>query len=128
VLEFPNGKIEALPPIEIRPLAADFFDYTAKYQDKGSEEICPAPRSAETLARIKDIAVKAHNALGCRGVSRTDMILNNDVFYVLEVNTLPGLTANSLLPKSFKAAGGTYCGLLDVLIQTGFNRLHGAPA
>jgi len=125
VLEFPDGKVEALPPIEIRPLAAEFFDYVAKYKDKGSEEICPAPRSPEILARIQDIALRAHNALGCRGVSRTDMILKDDVFYVLEVNTLPGLTANSLLPKSFVAAGGSYSGLLDVLIQTAYNRLPG---
>jgi D-alanine-D-alanine ligase len=126
VLEFPDGRVEALPPIEIRPLAAEFFDYAAKYRDKGSEEICPAPRGAEMLAKIRDIALKAHNALGCRGVSRTDMILKDDVFYVLEVNTLPGLTANSLLPKSFKAAGGSYSGLLDVLIRTAYNRLPGA--
>jgi D-alanine-D-alanine ligase len=125
VLEFPDGKVDALPPIEIRPKAAEFFDYTAKYRDKGSEEICPAPRSPEILAKIRDIALQAHNALGCRGVSRTDMILKDDVFYVLEVNTLPGLTANSLLPKSFKATGGSYSGLLDVLIQTACNRLLG---
>jgi D-alanine-D-alanine ligase len=125
VLEFPDGKVEALPPIEIRPLASEFFDYTSKYRDKGSEEICPAPRSPEILAKIRDIALLAHNALGCRGVSRTDMILKDEVFYVLEVNTLPGLTANSLLPKSFKAAGGTYSELLDVLIRSAYNRLHG---
>ena len=126
VLEFPDGKVEALPPIEIRPRAAEFFDYAAKYQDKGSEEICPAPRDPEMLARIREIALKAHNALGCRGVSRTDMIFKDGVFYVLEVNTLPGLTANSLLPKSFQASGGSYSGLLDVLIQTAHNRLNGA--
>jgi D-alanine--D-alanine ligase len=123
VLEYPDGKVEALPPIEIRPLAADFFDYTAKYRDKGSEEICPAPRSPEMLEHIRETALKAHHALGCRGVSRTDMILKDNIFYVLEVNTLPGLTANSLLPKSFKAAGGSCSGLLDVLIQTACNRL-----
>lgn len=53
------------------------------------------------------------------------MIFNNDAFHVLEVNTLPGLTANSLLPRSFIAAGGSYSGLLDVLIQTACNRLPG---
>jgi D-alanine-D-alanine ligase len=125
VLEYPNGLVKALPPIEIRPLASDFFDYTAKYQDKGSEEICPAPRSPEILAKIREIALKAHTILGCRGVSRTDMIFKDDIFYVLEVNTLPGLTANSLLPKSFIADGGAYSGLLDVLIESACSRLGG---
>ena len=56
--------------------------------------------------------------LSCRGVSRTDMILGEDgTLYVLEINSLPGLTANSLLPKSFKAAGGTYRQLIDLMIQ-----------
>jgi D-alanine-D-alanine ligase len=127
VLEYPDGSVKALPPIEIRPLAADFFDYTAKYQDNGSEELCPAPRDPEILEKIKHIALKAHNVLGCRGVSRTDMILSSGVFYVLELNTLPGLTANSLLPKSFIADGGSYSGLLDVLIGSARNRALGLP-
>jgi D-alanine-D-alanine ligase len=122
VLELPDGSVQALPPIEIRPKISDFFDYEAKYRDNGSEEIVPAPQSPETLATIQKIAVKAHHVLGCRGVSRTDMILREGVFYVLELNTLPGLTANSLLPRSFKAVGGSYPGLLDILIMTAYNR------
>ncbi len=127
VLERPDGSVIALPPIEIRPKASDFFDYTAKYKDGGSEEIVPAPQSDAVLAEIQKTAFKAHTALGCRGVSRTDMILAGGNFSVLEVNTLPGLTANSLLPKSFRASGGTYSELLDILIQTGqkrFGSLH----
>jgi D-alanine-D-alanine ligase len=122
VLEYPDGKITALPPIEIRPKSAVFFDFDAKYTDNGSEEIVPAPCGPKITGRLQETALKAHALLGCRGVSRTDMILNNDKLYVLEVNTLPGLTANSLLPKSFKTTGGTYADLLEILIQTGLKR------
>jgi D-alanine-D-alanine ligase len=118
VLEYPDGETKALPPIEIRPKSAAFFDFEAKYTDNGSEEIVPAPCTAEITAAIQSTALKAHVILGCRGVSRTDMILSGDILYVLEVNTLPGLTENSLLPKSFKTTGGTYTGLIDILIQT----------
>ncbi|HEX7511149.1 MAG TPA: D-alanine--D-alanine ligase [Chitinivibrionales bacterium] len=125
VLEYPDGRVEALPPIEIKPRTAAFFDFNAKYADNGSEEIVPAPCGAALTKRIQDSALKAHTLLGCRGVSRTDMILNGDTLYVLEVNTLPGLTANSLLPKSFKSLGGTYPELLDILIQTGAYQTRG---
>jgi D-alanine-D-alanine ligase len=122
VLELPDGSVKALPPVEIRPKISDFFDYEAKYRDNGSEEIVPAPQSEETLAAIQKIAVKAHHVLGCRGVSRTDMIMRDGILYVLELNTLPGLTANSLLPRSFQASGGSYPELLDILITTAYNR------
>ena len=122
VLEYPDGSITALPPVEIRPKASEYFDYEAKYGNKGSEELVPAPRDQAMLAEIQRIALKTHAALGCRGVSRTDMIYSNGKYYVLEVNTLPGLTMASLLPKSFAAAGGTYQELLDVLIYTALHR------
>jgi D-alanine-D-alanine ligase len=118
VLEFPDGFIGALPPIEIRPLASNYFSYKAKYKDGGSLELVPAPRPKKLLKQIQELALKAHRLLNCQGVSRTDMILAGDgTLYALELNSLPGLTANSLLPKSFKAAGGTYKELLHILIQ-----------
>jgi D-alanine-D-alanine ligase len=122
VLEYPDGNLKALPPVEIRPIVSDFFDYEAKYSSKGSEELVPAPRDPSMLAEIQRIALKAHIALGCRGVSRTDLIYSNGKYNVLEVNTLPGLTTASLLPKSFGAAGGTYQELLDILIFTAQHR------
>ena len=122
VLEYPDGSVRALPPIEIRPKISDFFDYEAKYSNKGSEELVPAPREQSVLAEIQRIALKTHTALGCRGVSRTDIIFSNGKYYVLEVNTLPGLTEASLLPKSFAASGGTYPELLDILIYTAMHR------
>jgi D-alanine-D-alanine ligase len=118
VLEMPDGSIKALPPVEIRPVKGDYFSFKAKYEDGGSEEIVPAQRSKELLKRIQELALRTHRLLNCRGVSRTDMILGkDDVLYVLELNSLPGLTAKSLLPKSFKAAGGTYKELVDIMIQ-----------
>jgi D-alanine-D-alanine ligase len=123
ILEKDGGELTALPPIEIRPKASgpnSFFDYTAKYTDGGSEEIVPAPRPEKLLKRIKDAALTAHTAIGCGGVSRTDMMYADDTLYVLETNTLPGLTPNSLLPKAYGAAGGTYAGLLDTMIRTAF--------
>ena len=118
VLEMPDGSVKTLPPVEIRPLKGSYFDFKAKYEENGSEEIVPAPCSKELLDRIQETALKTHRLLGCRGVSRTDMILGEDgVLYVLELNSLPGLTAGSLLPKSFKAAGGTYKELVDIMIR-----------
>jgi D-alanine-D-alanine ligase len=118
VLEMPDGTVQALPPIEIRPLKGNYFSFKAKYEDGGSEEIVPIHRSKKFIGQIQELALRCHNLLLCRGVSRTDMILGEDgVLYVLELNSLPGLTANSLLPKSFKAAGGSYKELIDVMIQ-----------
>jgi len=123
VLEFPDGTIKALPPVEIRPIASDFFSYTAKYKDGGSQELIPAPRPQKLLRQIMDLAEKAHRVLNCQGVSRTDMILGKDgKLYVLELNSLPGLTTHSLLPKSFVVSGGTYKGLIDILITTALKK------
>ena len=131
ILEKSGGELIALPPIEIRPGSSGpggFFDYTAKYTSGKSEEIVPAPRPAPLLERIKAAALAAHNALGCSGVSRTDMIYADDTLFVLETNTLPGMTPDSLLPKEFRAAGGTYAGLLDTMIRTALAKKGGRPA
>lgn len=118
ILEKHDGTLLALPPVEIRPVSSSFFDYNAKYAEGGSLEIVPAPFPEELLGRIKSIAMRVHLLLNCRGVSRTDMIVRDDTVYVLETNTLPGLTSASLLPKAFAAQGGTYAELLDILIRT----------
>jgi D-alanine-D-alanine ligase len=118
VMEMADGSLKAFPPIEIRPVASAFFDFTAKYSDGASEEIVPAPWPEDLLKRIQTTALAAHKILQCSGVSRTDMIYQFDKLHVLETNTLPGLTPNSLLPKAFKATGGTYPEMLDVLIQS----------
>jgi D-alanine-D-alanine ligase len=128
VIENESGEPYALPPVEIRPAHGPYFDYSAKYTAGESEELVPAPRSVELLDRIKAVALHAHAILNCRGVSRTDMIYADDTLFVLETNTLPGLTPNSLLPKAFIAAGGTYEGLLDTLIRAAMRQKKPRPA
>lgn len=120
VLEYPDGTVKALPPILIKP-KTDFFDFEAKYAG-ASEEIVPAPIDEELTLRIQGLALKAHRVLDCSGISRTDMIVSNDKIYVLETNTLPGFTSQSLLPKSFMTTGGTFSELLDILIDTELGR------
>jgi len=108
-------QLEALPVIEIVPKRA-FFDYRAKYDANASEEVCPAKIPDDVARRAQDFALRAHNALGCRGISRTDLMWDGDRMVVLEVNTMPGMTPNSLVPKAAKAAGISYGELVDRLI------------
>ncbi len=109
---------EALPPIEILPAPGhSFFDYEAKYSPGEAQEICPAPLSPQETANISQLALAAHQALGCQGISRTDFILCDDIFYLLETNTLPGLTTGSLVPKAAQAYGLSFGRLLTYLIE-----------
>ena len=112
----------ALPPILIKPKLHDgeFFDYESKYQNGGADEICPAPIDPEITAAAREYALAAHQALGLSGYSRTDFILAPDgKLNVLEINTLPGMTPNSLIPKAAKAAGLSFEGVLRRLIELG---------
>jgi D-alanine-D-alanine ligase len=104
VLEQPDGSVIALPPIEIIP-ADGGFDYTAKYLAKSTQEICPGRFTPEIGAQIGDRAVRAHQAMSCRGYSRSDFIVSAQGPIYLETNTLPGLTKASLYPKALKAQG-----------------------
>ena len=101
-----NEDLQALPLIEIIPdKFHDFFDYEAKYVKGVSQEICPA-RIEENLAKTAQrYAITAHQSLWCSGYSRTDMIVKGDKIYVLETNTIPGMTPTSLFPKAAKVAG-----------------------
>ncbi|MFW5775401.1 MAG: D-alanine--D-alanine ligase family protein [Chitinivibrionales bacterium] len=118
ILSMPNGTFKPLPPVLIQPVKDTFFDYEAKYTSGACKEIVPAPCSKDLTRRIQQTALAVHTFLGCRGMSRTDIIVSDDRLYVLEINTLPGLTSNSLAPKAFSAQGGTYSELLDILIQS----------
>jgi D-alanine-D-alanine ligase len=111
-----NAKVYALPVVEIVS-KKKFFDYEAKYDPELSDEICPARISEEAAARAQELALRAHRSLGCRGLSRVDMILTAAGPVVLEVNTMPGMTINSLLPKAAKAAGIAFPELLDRLVR-----------
>jgi D-alanine-D-alanine ligase len=111
-----NRELAALPVVEIVPRDG-LFDYVSKYDPELTQEICPA-RIPEATARVaQDLAVRAHRALSCRGLSRTDMIVTSRGPVVLEVNTLPGMTVNSLLPKAARVAGISFPELLDRLVR-----------
>lgn len=115
-----NAELEALPLIEIVPGEKyEFFDYEAKYQPGATQEICPARLDAQLTRKAQDCAITAHKALYCQGYSRTDMILKDGDCYVLETNTIPGMTTTSLFPQSAKAAGISFGQLLDRLIDLG---------
>jgi D-alanine-D-alanine ligase len=112
-----NDELEPLPIIEIIPdRHHEFFDYVAKYTAGVTEEICPARIDAELTAKAQHLAMEAHRALFCRGYSRTDMMLRGRDIFVLETNTIPGMTATSLLPRAARTAGIDFGGLLDRLI------------
>lgn len=105
-----------LPVVEIVPPEKSvFFDYDAKYSGR-SREVCPSNFSLKTKRELENLARLAHKELGCRHYSRTDFIVSPRGIYLLEVNTLPGLTAESLLPKSIEAIGVSYPDFLDHLI------------
>ena len=100
-----DGVTEALPVIEIKPREG-YYDYANKYTKGATEYIVPAELPDDIARKIGDYAVRAHNALGCRGYSRSDFRLNPEgEAYILEVNTAPGMTATSLVPKAANAKG-----------------------
>lgn len=114
-----SSQAVALPVTEIVPKKGHkFFDFKAKYKTGHSDEITPARIDADTTKKVQDIAQKTHQLLGCRSYSRTDMIISNGNIYVLETNTLPGLTSNSLFPKAASVAGFTFSQLLDKIIES----------
>lgn len=114
---------EMLPPILIRPKTGEFFDYESKYVAGASEEICPAPVSAELTSSLQSICRAAHDALGLSDYSRADFMVTEDgTPYLLEVNTLPGMTATSLLPQETQAVGLPFDQLLARLITLGLRK------
>jgi len=113
-----NDTLEALPLVEIIPGEGyEFFNYQAKYTPGASKEICPARLSAELTRKAQEYALRAHQALCCRGYSRTDMIVGGEEIYVLETNTIPGMTQTSLFPQAAAAAGLSFSALMDRLIE-----------
>lgn len=113
-----NQELTALPLVEIIPQEKyQFFDYEAKYTPGASHEICPAPLDASTTRLIQYLACRAHRALGLKGYSRSDFILTPQGPYILETNTIPGMTGTSLLPQAAQAAGMSFGQLLDRLIE-----------
>jgi len=107
---------EALPIVEIRPSHC-FFDYPAKYTPGLTEYLVPPLLEAELVVQIQEAGLRVHQALGCRHFSRVDLILNEaNQPVILELNTIPGLTATSLLPKAAAYAGIPYDELCERLV------------
>jgi D-alanine-D-alanine ligase len=116
VVETVSG-LKALPVVAIRPKDG-FFDYAHKYEAGLSDEVCPAPISEDLTRRLQDDAIKAHEAVGARHVSRSDFIVDDrGRLWFLEINTIPGMTSASLLPKAIAAAGLDFGDLLAYWIE-----------
>ena len=111
------GEEKALAPVLIVP-KREFFDFHDKYAADGAAEICPAPLAPELTARVQEAAIAAHRCLGLSGYSRTDFRLTDEgELFALEVNTLPGMTSASLVPKEAAAAGIDFGELLETLLS-----------
>ncbi len=122
ILEGEKGP-EVLPLLELRP-KREFFDWVAKYTPGECEVLCPAPLSPEEEKKAKEVAREAFLLLGCRDFARVDMKLGEDGLpYLLEVNTLPGMTELSLFPRAAAAAGLPYEELVDFLVRRALHRL-----
>lgn len=123
--------LRALPPVEIRPRGTDYFDYREKYDASGALELCPPENLADdAVQRLQALARRAHEVAGCDGVSRTDFIVPSDGTdpVALEINTLPGMTARSLVPRSAGVAGLDFPALCFELLRLGLGARRERPA
>ena len=112
---------EPLSVVEIIPKKG-YYDFTAKYSDGMTEFIVPAKLENTVYSKVQEIALRAHKALGCRHFSRVDIRLNKDnEIFVLEVNSIPGLTSHSLLPLSASACGINFDRLILTMTQLALN-------
>lgn len=131
VLEHPDGRLEAGPPLEIT-YAADqtVFSYDAKYRDDTTVFQIPALLSDEVTAHLQEVAITAFEALGCAGLLRVDFLLGDGTRppVVNEVNTFPGFTTHSQYPQIWAAAGVDYPHLVDILVETALRRAQRSQA
>ena len=111
-----NEAPEVLPIIEIAPFSG-CYDYHSKYTKGATQYIVPAKLPEDTECIVQKVALEAFTKLGCRGIARVDIMLDkNNNPYVLEVNTIPGMTATSLVPKAAAAVGITFADLCERLL------------
>jgi len=126
VLEFPDGRIEASLPAEIRvmaPGAASWYDFDAKYLDDACEFDIPAKLDDDITAELQSMAVAAFRALDCQGLARVDFFVGPDgALTVNEINTMPGFTPISMYPRMWAVTGVDYPSLLSLLIDTAVAR------
>lgn len=113
-----GDKLVALTPTEIILTKGDMFDYEAKYTVGGCIEVTPAEIDSVLTKKIQDVALQVHTLCGCKDISRTDMIIEeNGVFVVLEINTVPGMTRTSFIPAQLKASGYTISQFIEGMLQ-----------
>jgi D-alanine-D-alanine ligase len=113
-----DGEPVPMPTLEVVP-AHEFYDYESKYVPGMSTHIIPARVSEETALECQRLSIEAHKALGCRGLSRSDTIVAEDgTVWLLEVNTIPGMTATSLVPDAARAAGIEFPRLCSMLVES----------
>jgi D-alanine-D-alanine ligase len=124
VIDRGDGKPFALPVIEIEVDPNRAFDYNGKYLGHGTREVCPANIPDDMREAAQQVALIAHESLGCFGYSRTDTVAAADAIYYLETNTLPGLTARSLVPQQLAAAGIEFRTFLDEQVELGKLRVR----
>jgi D-alanine-D-alanine ligase len=106
--------------VEIRP-KTDFYDYEAKYHRDDTEFICPAKLDKVLVDKINQLGMKAFNALGCSGWGRVDFMINNqNEVFIIEVNTIPGMTSHSLVPMSAKQSGLSFDSLVLKVLDTAY--------
>ncbi len=115
---------EALPVVEAIPRETEFYDYESRYEIGMTTFVCPAELSAETTARAQQMALEVYRLLGCHGVARVDLMLDegSGELTVLETNVVPGLTETSLLPLATDAAGIGFDTLVERILQSAFTR------
>lgn len=117
-----DGKPFATEILELRP-KNEWYDYEAKYTKGMTEFVLPAELSDEMTEKVKETAVKAFEVCGCSGVSRVDFLIANNIPYVLEINTNPGMTDTSDLPAQALAGGINYDNLVDMILKSaGLNK------
>lgn len=117
VLGNAHSLLRPLPLVEIKPITAVFFDYGAKYEPGGAEEICNPVLDPEVAQEIRAVSLRVHDLIGARGFSRSDFILDDEGIWFLEVNTIPGLTAQSILPRSAETEGIPFKDLVTEIIK-----------
>jgi len=113
-----DGSVKVWPVVLIKPHAA-WYDYNAKYSAGGVDHLVPAPLPEEIVRVLQEISVGAYEVLGCSGVARTDCIIGTDGrCYVLEMNTVPGMTPTSLVPDAAAAEGTSFGDLCEMILDT----------
>jgi D-alanine-D-alanine ligase len=118
------GRTTALPVVEAVPREEGFYDYESRYEIGMTTFVCPAELQAETTARAQELAVEVYELLGCHGVARVDLMLEQDSgeLWVLETNVVPGMTETSLLPQAADAAGIGFEELVERILSSAFTR------